>query len=198
MTANSPATLGKTRIAIRAERPGEAGTIADAIRQAYVGVPWSDHREHLMVERLRQTAAFVPALSLVALAGDEIAGHVLLTKAHVRGPEGNAEILALAPLSVVPGHRGRGIGARLVREAHRRAAILGFRAVVLVGILRFYDRLGYQPLNRYPILLPFEASPEICRILPLVPDGLRGLSGTVEYAPGWLDHQADNLIAVIK
>jgi len=141
-----------------------------------------------MIERLRGTDAFLPALSLVASVGDEPVGHVLLTKAHIRNQRRVVETLALAPLSVVPEHQLQDVGARLVEAAHDQAAELGFQSIILVGIPGYYHRFGYQPLSRYPIVLPFAAPGDNCMILPLQPDALRGVAGMVEYPQGWLEH----------
>ena len=175
-------------IAIRAERPDDGPVIAGVVRRAYADVPYSDHREHRMVDRLRRTDAYLPALSLLAEVAGEAVGHVLLTRAHVRGARSAAETLALAPLSVVPEFQGRGVGRRLVEAAHAQAVALGFRTVVLVGPPGYYARFGYEPLRRYPVTLPFDAPDENCMIAALVPHAADGLAGRVEYAPGWLDH----------
>ena len=175
-------------IMIRAEGPYDSPTISDLVRRAYVDVPYSDHREHLMIDRLRGTDAYCPALSLIAGIGDEAAGHILLTKAEICTERSSVSTLALAPLSVVPEHQFRGVGKRLVRAAHLRAADLGFESVLLVGIPNYYRQFGYEPLSRYPITLPFDAPDENCMILRLAPHALDGVSGMVRYAEGWLDH----------
>jgi predicted N-acetyltransferase YhbS len=177
-----------SEISIRAERPDDGPAIADVVRRAYADVAYSDHREHLMIERLRGTDAYIPALSLLAEIDGAIAGHVLLTKAEIRSPRATVTTLALAPLSVAPEHQSRGVGKRLVNAVHRRAAELGFGSVVLVGIPSYYPQFGYAPLHCYPITLPFEAPADNCMILALTPQALDGVAGRVRYADGWLDH----------
>ena len=178
----------KPEIAIRTEQAADAAVITDVVKRAYANVAHSDHREHLMIERLRRADAFLAALSLVAERDDDPAGHILLTRARIRDRDAVVETLALAPLSVAPEHQGRGVGRRLVEAAHERAAALGFGSIVLVGIPGYYPRFGYEPLSRYPITLPFSAPAENCMILPLRPRALTGVAGVVEYAEGWLDH----------
>ena len=175
-----------TQLIIRAEREGDEPLISALVRRAYADVGYSDHREHLMIERLRRTDAFIPALSLIAEADGEAAAHVLFTRAYIRSGALRRRTLALAPVSVVPDFQGVGIGTRLVRAGHAAAAALGFGSVVLVGIPNYYRRFGYQPLRDYPIVLPFAAPDANCQILPLLPHALTGLAGTVEYADGWL------------
>jgi predicted N-acetyltransferase YhbS len=38
----------------------------------YANIAYSDHREHLMIDRLRETDAYSPALSLVAEIGGRL------------------------------------------------------------------------------------------------------------------------------
>jgi predicted N-acetyltransferase YhbS len=175
-------------ISIRAERLDDAPTITNVALRAYANVAYSDHREHLMIKRLRETNAYDPALSLLAEIDGEAAGHILLTKACILGTHSSVVTLALAPLSVVPERQSCGVGKRLVRAAQQRAADLGFGSILLVGIPSYYPQFGYEPLSRYPITLPFDAPDDNCMILPLAPHSLDGVAGRVQYAEGWLDH----------
>ena len=173
---------------IRSELGDDHDAIADVVARAFAAVRWSDHREHLMVDRLRRTEAFLPALSLLAEIDGKAVGHLLLTRAWIGAGASATETLALAPLSVVPERQNIGIGIGLVREAHRRALEMGFRSVLCVGNSSYYYRFGYQPLADYPITLPFEAPVENQMILPLATGALNGVAGVVRYAAGWLDH----------
>lgn len=91
-------------VTIREERSNDIAAVTDVVMRAYADIPYSDHREHIMVERQRASAAYVPGLSLLAVAVGVIIGHVLLTTATIGCGEDVATTLALAPLSVVPGH----------------------------------------------------------------------------------------------
>lgn len=174
-------------ITVREETPADAALVSDVVRRAYAAVPFSNHREHLMVERLRASSAFVPPLSLVAEVRGEPAGHIMLTRITIRDGAVSTPSLALAPLSVVPEFQGRSVGSALVHEAHRRARALGFRSVVVVGIAGYYGRFGYVPLGLYPVTVPFEVRPENCGIHALCEGGLDGLRGVIEYAPEWME-----------
>ena len=167
-------------ITVRAERFAEAAAVSDIVKRAYAEVAHSDGREHLLVELLRATGAYVPQLSLIAEAEGTAIGHILLTRVFI-GEAGVAS-LALAPLSVVPDPRGRGAGKRHVEVAPARARRRG------VGLAGYSGRFGYEPRSRYPIALPFEAPAANSMILQLTPGALRGVSGVVRYPPEWMDH----------
>jgi len=139
-----------------------------------------------MVERLRGSAAFVPGLSLVAEVGDQMVGHILLTKIRITGSGRDLASLALAPLSVVPEFRDRGVGKALVIAAHRQALELGFGSVVVVGISGYYPQFGYRPLPSYGLKVGFEARETNCFAIELVARSLGGGEGLAVYPPEWM------------
>ena len=148
---------GKNRVSnilVRHETPADAAAIAELIQHAYESVPFSNHREHLMVSRLRASPAYVPELSLVAEVAGQVVGHLLLTRIAIRNGATSATSLALAPLSVRPEFQGQGVGSALVNESHQRARKLGFQSIVVVGIEGYYSRFGYVPLDQYAIKDP--------------------------------------------
>jgi GNAT superfamily N-acetyltransferase len=95
-------------------------------------------------------AAAIPTTRL-ALVDGELAGSVsLLANDHERI---RAYSPWLASLLVLPAHRGRGIGAALVREAVALAAQLGVARLYLYtdDAAPFYARLGWTPVERVPL-----------------------------------------------
>lgn len=91
--------------------------------------------------RLTEKRRFIADLSLVAEISGEIAGHILFTKARV----GNAEVVALAPLSVKPVYQRQGVGTALIKEGHRIAKELGYQYSLVLGSELYYPRMGYPP-----------------------------------------------------
>ena len=83
---------------IRQETPKDYEEVYELIREAFASAEHADGNEQDLVEALRKGDAFIPELSLVAEEDGQLAGHILFTKAQV----GEAEVLALAPLSVRP------------------------------------------------------------------------------------------------
>ncbi len=169
-------------IVVRQETDEDFRQINEVVRSAFLDVAESDHTEHLLVGRLRCSDAGIPELSLVAETdGGRIIGHILLSKAEVVSEERSCIVLALAPLSVLPEFQGKGIGSMLVREAHRRAAELGYGAAVLLGHWDYYPRFGYRRASLYGIKFPFDAPDECCMAVELTDGGLDGIHGTVRY-----------------
>ncbi len=168
-------------IKIRPEQPADYLTVQELTRQAFENLAISDHTEHLLVERLRRSDAFVPELSLVAEADGRIVGHILFTKVTIDNGEQQFEALSLAPVSVLLEYQGKGIGGKLIEEGHQQARALGFTSVLLVGHPEYYPRFGYERASAYGITFPFEAPEEACMVLALTEDGLEGESGEVVF-----------------
>jgi putative acetyltransferase len=76
--------------------------------------------ESKLIERIRKSEEFVPELSIVAEINNEIAGHLLLSKAVVEDEEKIYTVIVLAPIAVRPGHQKQGIGSKLINEGFRR------------------------------------------------------------------------------
>ena len=136
---------------IRQEQPSDYGMVYQVVKEAFAVADYSDGNEQNLVARLRKSESFIPELSLVAIDDDKIVGHILFTRAFVGGDE----VLALAPLSVLPEYRNRGIGLSLIGQGHRVAAGLGYRYSVVLGHSGYYPKAGYVPASRYGIRAPF-------------------------------------------
>ena len=72
-------------VIIREERQKDFEKINQVVKAAFKNVEQTDHTEHLLVERLRKSQAYIPALSLVAQTPQgEIVGHLLLKSKETR------------------------------------------------------------------------------------------------------------------
>ncbi|BDS12514.1 GNAT family N-acetyltransferase [Aureispira anguillae] len=166
---------------IRQEVESDYASVFALIQEAFADEVYSDHREQFLVANLRKSKAFIPELSLVATIGGELAGHILLTKIEIKNAINTYGSLALAPVSVLPKFQGQGIGGELIKEAHKKAKVLGFKSIILLGHKDYYPRFGYQPTAKFGIKLPFDAPKENCMVIELVANGLEGVNGMVEY-----------------
>ncbi len=170
------------KINIRKEEKNDFKAVFDLIRSAFEKEALSDHQEHFLVERLRNSEAFVPELSLVAEIDGKIAGYILLTKLKIIADDlKETESLALAPVAVLPEFQGKGIGGQLILAAHKKAKELGFHSIILLGHAHYYPRFGYEMTKKYGIYLPFDVPEENCMAIELSDSALQHASGTVRY-----------------
>ena len=172
---------------IRQEEPKDYKTVSKIIETAFIGDPYSDNREHILVEKLRLAKGFVPELSLVAMVNDELVGHILLTPIKIKNEYESIMSLALAPVSVKVGMQGQGVGGKLINVAHKKAKALGYKHVVLLGHENYYPRFGYELTSKYNIKLPFDAPEENCMVIALEENALDGVYGIVEYPKEFLE-----------
>ncbi len=170
-------------VIIREERQKDFEKINQVVKAAFKNVEQTDHTEHLLLERLRKSQAYIPALSLVAQTPQgEIVGHLLLSKAHIINGSQSFEVLALAPLSVAPAFQRNSIGSKLIEVAHQRAKKLGYAAIVLLGHKDYYPRFGYKKASLFGVSFPFNAPDDCCMVAELRKNALRGISGVVCYS----------------
>lgn len=160
----------------------ELQEICKLVETAFADMQESDHQEHYLVKRLYKSDTFIPELSLVAKTDDgKIAGYILLTKVKIVSENRTRTSLAVAPLAVLPEYQNNGIGGMLLKEAHKRAAALGYGTAVVLGHKDYYPRFGYCKAIEYGIEFPFDAPSEYCQVIELIPHALNGINGIVSY-----------------
>jgi putative acetyltransferase len=90
-----------------------------------------------LVDRLRADGD--AEISLVAVEGGAVVGHVLLSP--MIAP---MKALGLGPVAVAPDRQRQGIGSHLVREGIERARAAGWEAVFVLGEPAYYNRFGFD------------------------------------------------------
>ena len=90
-------------------------------------------------ERVREFADFAQDLSFCALEAGQVVGVVRMWRVKV----GDQPAVFLGPLAVEESERRHGLGAILVERACEASAAAGEAAVVLVGDLPYFQRVGF-------------------------------------------------------
>lgn len=170
-------------ILIRPERFEEYHITEEVIEKAFLDEEYSDQKEHFLVNRIRQSDAFIPELSLVAVnPNKEIIGHILLSKITIVNGDNIADSLALAPVCVAPEHQKRGIGSQLIQEAIKMAKELGHQSVIVLGHKDYYPKFGFKQASSWNIRAPFEVPSEVFMALELAENSLQNVQGVVQYS----------------
>jgi putative acetyltransferase len=159
-------------IEIRTEDPGDREAVRRVNEAAFPTATEAD-----LVDALREGGHTVPDLCLIAAVDGEIAGHICFSRAGL----GDKEVLALAPMAVLPERQNQGVGGELVTEALRRAEQTQFPLVIVLGHADYYPRFGFDPASAYGVRAPFDVPDESWMAYTL-PAYQPGTSGTVVYA----------------
>jgi putative acetyltransferase len=124
---------------IRKENPSDALAIEAVTIAAFEHATHASHTEQSIVRELRRHGAL--SVSLVAEDGGTLIGHVAASPVAISG--GVAAWYGLGPISVVPGHQGRGVGTRLMEHALDELRALGAAGCVVLGEPAYYSRFGF-------------------------------------------------------
>lgn len=162
---------------IRKENSKDFTEIYEVVKTAFASAEHSDGNEQDLVNALRKDECYIPELSLVAEENDKIVGHIMFTKAKV----GMEDVLALAPLSVLPEYQKRGIGSELIKTSHRIAKQLGYKYSIVLGSEKYYPKFGYVPANTFGIIPPFDVPIEKFMAYKIIEDA-PNINGIMKYA----------------
>ena len=158
---------------VRRETPADVAAVREVVGAAFASAERSGPvDEVVLLDALRECDGWLPALSHVALEGDDVVGHVVCTRAEV----GGRPVLGLGPLSVRPDRQGRGVGSALMHSVLGAADALDEPLVVLLGHADYYPRFGFRPAEQFGITPPVPEWREHFQALPLsaYDEGLRG------------------------
>jgi predicted N-acetyltransferase YhbS len=135
-----------------------------------------------LVEGLFDDPTAAPLLSLVAVEDAAIVGHVLFSRARLGESEGvSARILA--PLAVLPGAQGRGIGRQLIQTGLDRLKAAGVDLVFVLGHPGYYPRVGFSPAGVLGLEAPYpiaERNAGAWMVQALTPDTIGLARGRVQ------------------
>ena len=152
---------------VRAELTSDHDVVRTVVEAAF-GQP----AEADLVDALRRDGDV--EISLVAVEGDAVIGHILLSRmtAPVRA-------LGLAPVSVLPGHQGKGVGSMLIQQSLMLAKADGWEAVFLLGDPAYYSRFGFHADTAEAFSSPYAGS--YFMVLELAEGSLAGKAGDIGY-----------------
>lgn len=139
---------------------------------------------------IRNSGLYFPQYSIVALAGEVIVGHTMLSGAQLIDEDESRNILTLSPLSVSPEYQRHGIGAALVKNVIQLAEQANEPLIALEGDHNYYSRFGFEWSEKYgiSIRIPSNVLPESAQIY-RGPTFSESLKGRVQYPPAF-DHVA--------
>ena len=166
---------GEDMIIIREEGPEDEEAVR-AVNEKAFGQP----AEAIIVDKLRKNCPGL--LSLVALDGDEVVGHILFSPAKIEGSTKTIEGMGLAPMAVLPERQRQGIGTLLVDRGIEMLRSRSCPFIIVLGHPEYYPRFGFERASLWGIRSQWEGVPdEAFMILVLQRAAMKGLSGVARY-----------------
>lgn len=169
------------KVGIRAATAADAETVDTIIRAAFAGTGFGHQGEAELVRMIDADGDTL--VSLVAEQGGAIVGHVLFSRMDVEADGAALPGAGLAPVSVVPGSQGQGIGDVLIRAGLDALREQGVVISFVLGHESYYPRFGYSPDLAARFASPF-AGPHFMAMM-LDSDAAWPLGGRADYAPAF-------------
>jgi putative acetyltransferase len=131
-----------------------------------------------LVDMLRDQAR--PLVSLVADDHGAIVGHIMMSPVSLPDyPE--MKIMGLAPMAVMPGRQGQGIGSALVKAGLEQCRQLEVGAVAVLGHPEYYPRFGFTPAKQFDIECEYDVPEDVFMLLEIDSGYLHGAPGKIIY-----------------
>ena len=138
-----------------------------------------------LVEEIRSKRFYLPELELIMVnEADEIIGYCMFSRFHLEGKY-EQELLILTPMAVKTELQRQHISKELIEYGLERARELGYKAVIVEGNPMNYRSRGFVTSAPFGITahesvgLP---APECLMVQELIPGGLEGILGQVNYS----------------
>jgi putative acetyltransferase len=157
-------------VIVRPEEPADRAAVRTVVEAAF-----PTPAEAQLVDRLRADGD--AEISLVAIDGDTVVGHVMFSRMRAA-----FRALGLGPVAVLPARQRSGVGSLLITAGLAHAAAGGWTMVFVLGDSGYYRRFGFDPALTSGFISPY-AGPHLMALglaEPLAP-----LSGSVDYAPAF-------------
>ena len=159
---------------IRPERPEDRETIRRLTKAAFAPMPFSEGDEAECLDALREDGDLT--LSLVAVEGGEIVGHVAFSPVSFDGVFSRWR--GLGPISVRPDLQRRGVGGALIKQGLAELKREGALGCVLIGDPAYYGRFGFVGDGR----VSYRDLPS--KVVQWLAFGDARPSGTLKFSPG--------------
>lgn len=160
---------------IRNERETDYKIVEDITRKAFYNVYVPGCMEHYLVYIMRGHEDFIPELDFVIEVDGQTVGNIMYTKSKLTDEGGTEkEIVTFGSVSILPKYQRKGYGKMLIEHSLKRAAELGYEAVVIMGSPANYVGSGFQCCRKYNVCVEKGKYPAAMLVKELKPGALDG------------------------
>ncbi len=162
-------------IIICPESPTDSSAIRSILEEAF-----GQALEAELVDALRASCRGL--LSLVAVRGDRVVGHILFSPVTATAGTGSIDGMGLGPMAVMPQYQRQGIGSQLVNAGLEKLREKACPFVVVLGHPEYYPRFGFLPASQLGLDCQWEGIPDNVFLARVLHEGaLDGVSGVARY-----------------
>lgn len=127
-------------IEIRKEEQSDISAIHQLNMSAFDAGPEAE-----LVDRLRISSK--EFISFVAVEDGVVVGHILFTPVNISNSSVTG--MGLAPMAVLPSHKNKGIGSKLVRYGLNFLHDADCPFIIVLGHPDYYPRFGFEKASKY-------------------------------------------------
>lgn len=182
-------------ISIRLESQEDYAATETLVRESFWNVYRPGCSEHYVLHVLRDDPAFIPELDLVMELDGRLIGQNMFMHTVIDADDGRTiPVLTMGPICIANDLKRKGFGKRLLDESLRRAAAMGFGAVLFEGNIDFYGKSGFDYASRFGIRyhdLPEDADASFFLCRELISGYLDGITGVYQTPQGYYVDDTD-------
>jgi len=181
--------MNKNGYTIRLEKKEDYREVENLVRESFWNVYRPGCSEHYVIHVLRDDPAFVRELDFVMEKDGRLIGQNMFMKTVIEADDGSVvNVLTMGPIGITPELKRRGYGKALLDFSLKKAAELGYGAVLFEGNIGFYGGSGFDYAGRFGIRyhdLPEDADSSFFLCKELIPGYLDGITGVYQTPQGY-------------
>ena len=187
--------MNRNDFTIRLEEKNDYSAVENLVRESFWNVYRPGCSEHYVIHVLRDDPAFVKELDFVMEQDGHLIGQNMFMKTVIDADDGRViPILTMGPICIIPERKRQGYGKKLLDFSLKKAAELGYDAVLFEGNIGFYGKSGFDYARNFGIRyhdLPEGADDSFFLCKELIPGCLDGITGVYQTPQGYYVDDAD-------
>ena len=176
-------------VTIRSEKKEDYREVENLIRESFWNVYRPGCSEHYVIHVLRDDPAFVKELDFVMEKGGRLIGQNMFMRTVINADDGrDVNVLTMGPICITPDLKRMGYGKLLLDYSLKKAAEMGFGAVLFEGNIDFYSTCGFDYARKFGIRyhdLPEGADDSFFLCRELIPGYLDSVTGVYQTPKGY-------------
>lgn len=187
--------MNKNDYIIRLETKEDYRENENLVRESFWNVYRPGCSEHYVLHVLRNDPLFVKELNFVMVKDNRIIGQNMFMKTVIEADDGRViPVLTMGPICIAPDLKRKGYGKALLDYSLKKAAEMGFGAVLFEGNIAFYGKSGFDYADRFGIRyhdLPEDADASFFLCKELIPGYLDNVTGVYQTPKGYYVDDSD-------